>query len=303
MGTLADATRLRLLRMLERHELGVSDLCDIVQLPQSTVSRHLKLLGDEGWTTSHRQGTTNLYRMMLDELNPTQRNLWLLAREQTQDWATLQQDELRLAHRLQQRQSDSKAFFAGAAAEWDKMRQELYGPGLSHEAVLGLVPMHWVVADLGCGTGNLTVELGRHTKQVIGVDNSDEMLEAAQQRTRDLNNVELRRGDLESIPIEDSAVDAALLTVVLTYVPDPMIVLREMQRILAPGGQGVVIDVLRHDRDDFRRQMGQQSLGFEPDQLQTMLADAGFDAVTCQNVPPEPQAKGPALLLAKGQKA
>lgn len=301
MGTLADATRLRLLRMLERHELGVSDLCDIVQLPQSTVSRHLKLLGDEGWTTSHRQGTTNLYRMLLDELDPTQRSLWLLAREQTQDWATLQQDELRLAQRLQQRRSDSKAFFAGAAAQWDKMRQELYGESLSHEAVLGLLPMDWTVADLGCGTGNLTAELGRHAKQVIGVDNSAEMLDAARQQTEQLANVELRRGDLESLPIEDASVDAALLTVVLTYVPDPMIVLREMQRILKPQSQGLVIDVMRHDRDDFRRQMGQQSLGFEPDQLKTMLTDAGFGPVTCQHVPPEPQAKGPALLLAKGK--
>jgi ArsR family transcriptional regulator len=303
MGTLADATRLRLLRMLERHELGVSDLCDIVQLPQSTVSRHLKLLGDEGWTTSHRQGTTNLYRMMLDELDPTQRNLWLLAREQTQDWPTLQQDELRLAQRLQQRRTDSKAFFAGAAAEWDKMRQELYGPSLSHEAILGLVPPQWTIADLGCGTGNLTAELGRHVRQVLGVDNSEEMLDAARRQTAELENVALRRGDLESVPIEDNAVDAALLIVVLTYVPDPMIVLRQMQRVLKPGGHGVVMDVLRHDRDDFRRQMGQQSLGFDPDQLATMLIDAGFENVTCQNVPPEPQAKGPALLLAKGQKA
>jgi len=303
MGTLADATRLRLLRMLERHELGVSDLCDIVQLPQSTVSRHLKLLGDEGWTTSYRQGTTNLYRMMLDELNPTQRNLWLLAREQTQDWATFQQDELRLAQRLQQRRTDSKAFFAGAAAEWDKMRQELYGHSLSHEAVLGLIPMEWRVADLGCGTGNLTAELGRHVQEVIGVDNSDEMLRAARRQTEQQDNISLRQGDLEALPIEDGAVDAALLVVVLTYVPDPMTVLRAMQRILRPGGQGLVIDLLRHDRDEFRRQMGQQSMGFDPDQLRTMLTDAGFQPVRCQHVPPEPQAKGPALLLAKGQKS
>jgi ArsR family transcriptional regulator len=214
----------------------------------------------------------------------------------------LQQDELRLAQRLQQRRSDSKAFFAGAAAQWDKMRQELYGPSLSHEAILGLIPQNWVIADLGCGTGNMTAELGRHARQVIGVDNSEEMLDAARRQTEELANVELRRGDLEAIPLQDNAVDAALLVVVLTYVPDSMIVMREMQRVLKPGGQGVVIDVLRHDRDDFRRQMGQQSLGFEPDQLTAMMHDAGFESVHCQHVPPEPQAKGPALLLAKALK-
>src|SRR3954464_2143612 len=83
MESLADATRLRLLRLLERHELGVIELCDVVQLPQSTVSRHLRVLSDDGWVRSRRHGTTNLYRMVLDELDATPRRLWLLAREQT----------------------------------------------------------------------------------------------------------------------------------------------------------------------------------------------------------------------------
>src|SRR5436305_14501813 len=80
MGSLADATRLRLLRLLERHELGVVELCDVLQMPQSTVSRHLKVLADEKWVRSRRQGTTRLYGMILDELTTPQRKLWLLAR-------------------------------------------------------------------------------------------------------------------------------------------------------------------------------------------------------------------------------
>src|ERR1700759_3205752 len=104
MASLADATRLRLLRLLERQELGVVELCDVLQLPQSTVSRHLKVLGDQKWVLSRRQGTTNLYRTLLDELDPAARRLWLLAREQTRDWATTRQDEMRLARRLRQRE-------------------------------------------------------------------------------------------------------------------------------------------------------------------------------------------------------
>src|SRR4030088_745675 len=100
MESLADPTRLRLLRLLERHELGVVELCDVLQLPQSTVSRHLKLLSDQNWTRSRRQGTTNLYRTILDELDPTARKLWILAREHTGDWATTQQDEQRLLRHL-----------------------------------------------------------------------------------------------------------------------------------------------------------------------------------------------------------
>src|SRR4051795_11029119 len=99
MESLADPTRLRLLRLLERHELGVAELCDILQLPQSTVSRHLKVLADQWWVRSRGQGTTNLYRMLPDEIDPAAKRLWTLAREQTQAWATLRQDDLRLQRR------------------------------------------------------------------------------------------------------------------------------------------------------------------------------------------------------------
>src|SRR6187455_3235843 len=94
---LADPTRLRLLRLLERHELGVAELCDVLQLPQSTVSRHLKVLLDGDWLRSRKQATTNLYRMPANELDQPVRKLWNLAREQTEPWPTVQQDALRLA--------------------------------------------------------------------------------------------------------------------------------------------------------------------------------------------------------------
>ena len=100
MEAISDPTRLRLLRLLERHELGVVELCDVLQLPQSTVSRHLKILADGQWVQSRRQGTTHLYRTLLDELDPAARKLWLLAREQTDAWATVQQDALRLTRRF-----------------------------------------------------------------------------------------------------------------------------------------------------------------------------------------------------------
>src|SRR3954467_8483377 len=121
MEALADGTRLRLLRLLERHELGVIDLCQILQLPQSTVSRHLKVLADQNFVHSRRSGTTHLYRTILDELEPPARKLWLVAREQTDSWATVHQDELRLERRLRHRDdNDAQAFFAGAAGKWDK---------------------------------------------------------------------------------------------------------------------------------------------------------------------------------------
>lgn len=304
MEALAEPTRLRLLRLLEHHELGVVELCDVLQLPQSTVSRHLKVLLDRGWVRHRKHGTNHLYRMLLDEMDPPARKLWLLAREQTDDWATVRQDNLRLARRLREsrRAADSRQFFAGAAGQWDKLRSDLYGDRFNVAALLALLPGDWIVADLGCGTGRLAAELAPCVKRVIGIDNSPAMLKAARRRTEELSNVDLRLGDLESLPIEAATCDAALLVLALTYASDAQLVLREMARILKPGGKAVIVDLLPHDRDDFRRQMGQQQAGFDPIEFGTMMLDAGLGMARAQSLPPEENVKGPALFLTTGQK-
>jgi ArsR family transcriptional regulator len=302
MESLADPTRLRLLRLLERHELGVAELCDIVQLPQSTVSRHLKVLADQKWVRSRRQGTNHLYRTILDELDVAARKLWIFAREQTEGWPAIKQDRFRLDRLLSAKQDDGAAFFAGAAGEWDKLRGELYGRSFTDEALLSLLPPGTIVADLGCGTGPVAARLAPFVKQVIGVDNSAAMLKAARKRIGDAPNIDLRRGDLSAIPIEDASVDAALLILALTYVADPDLALRELSRILKPHGRAVIVDLLPHDREDFRRQMGQTRPGFDPVDLTSLLKQAGLTNIHIRPIPPEPAAKGPALFLATGAK-
>lgn len=303
MDSLADATRLRLLRLLERRELGVAELCDVLQLPQSTVSRHLKVLADRHWVQSRRQGTNRLYRVLPDELDPAARKLWNLAREQTDAWPSVRQDQLRLDRLLAQKQNDSQAFFAGAAAQWDKLRIELYGRHITSAAILALLPSSWIIADLGCGTAPLAAQLAPHVKRVIAIDNSAAMLRAARKRIAQFKNVELRQGDLAALPIKDQSCDAALLILALTYVPDPLAALRELSRILKPTGRAVIIDLLPHDREDFRRQMGQQSMGFSPDELTHLAAAAGLTALAIAPLAPEPGAKGPALFLATATRA
>jgi len=128
------------------------------------------------------------------------------------------------------------------------------------------------------------------------------MLKAARKRIAGLANVELRQGRLEALPLEDRGCDGALLLLALTYLEEPSAALREMARILRPGGRGVVADLLRHDRDDFRRRMGQRGFGFEPGELKGMMEAAGFEDVACRELPPEPGARGPALLLATGRR-
>lgn len=299
MGTLSDATRLRLLRLLERHELGVAELCDVLQLPQSTVSRHLKVLGDEAWVRSRAEGTTRLYRMVEDKVGAPRR-LWTVVREEMESWATVGQDQLRLTRRLAARRPATEAFFAGAAGAWDRMRRELYGDSFTQAALLSLLPAEWDVADLGCGTGQTAAALAPHLRTVVGVDQSQAMLRAARKRTKGLANVDLRQGSLEALPLKDASVDGALLILALTYVSDPLRALREASRILRAGGRIVIVDLLRHDREEFQRQMGQASPGFAPEALAGMLHEVGLGGGGLRSLTPE--AKGPALVLATGTK-
>jgi ArsR family transcriptional regulator len=298
MDCLDDPTRLRLLRLLERHELGVVELCDVLQLPQSTVSRHLKVLADQKWVRNRREGTTHLYRTLLEDLDPAARRLWIVARDQTESWATTNQDQLRLARRLRDRQQGSQTFFAGAASQWDKLRGELYGHAFTTNALLALLPHDLTIADLGCGTGPVSAQLAPHVNRVIAVDNSAAMLKAAKRRLSHFENVDLRKGDLEALPIDDASVDAALLLLALTYVPEPEQVLREMSRILKPDGKAIIVDLLPHDREDFQRHTNQLHKGFAPDDLVATLAACGLTGAQITPLPPEPAAKGPALFLA-----
>lgn len=302
LGSLADPTRLRLLALLERHELGVVELCQVLRLPQSTVSRHLRLLSEEGWLASRREGTAHLYRMD-DGVDAGARRLWKVARAETEGWATLEQDALRLARRLEDRRADADAFFAGAATGWEGLRAGLYGAGFLAEALLALLPRGLTVADLGCGTGDLTARLARHAARVVAVDRSAAMLKAARRRVAGLEHVELHRADLEALPLAEATCDAALLVLALGYLPAPERALAEAARVLRPGGVLVVVDVARHDDEVFRRRMGLAHLGFDPGELAAVLAGAGLVHAACHPLPPEPGASGPALLVARGERA
>jgi SAM-dependent methyltransferase len=301
MDGLADETRLRLLRVLEREELSVQELCDVLRLPQSTVSRHLKTLSDQGWLASRRQGTATFYRFG-DGAEAGARRLWKLARVETEGWAAAEQDEVRLEARLRARRTVAQEFFAGAAQEWEALRSELYGRAFEREALLGLLPPDWTVADLGCGTGALAAALAPHVRAVVGFDQSAAMLRAARRRLDGAANVELHRAELERLPLPDATCHAALAVLVLAYVAEVGPVLAEAARVLRPGGRLVLVDLARHDDEPFTRRLGQVRLGFTPDDLCRALAAAGLVDPKVRPLPPEPGARGPALLHATATK-
>jgi ArsR family transcriptional regulator len=302
LTALADATRSRMLLVLERHELTVTELCAVLQLPQSTVSRHLKTLSDTQWVSSRRDGTSRYYTLALDDRGPATRRLWALLREQVSLTPGADQDARRLRGVLGQRQTKSQEFFASAAGQWDKLRQDLFGRASYLQALPGLLDADWIVGDLGCGTGQVAASLAPFVKQVIAVDRSADMLQAARRRLRDLTNVEVRRGELEALPIQEGELDAATLLLVLHHLPDPVGALGEAARVLKPGGRLLISDMLPHDRETYRQQMGHVWLGFAPEALQRLLVTAGFEQIRIAPMPTDQDAKGPALFVASGKK-
>src|SRR5438477_11578114 len=173
---------------------SVADLCAVLQLPQSTVSRHLKVLGDEGWVRARAEGTSPLYRLALDGLEPRQRRLWSLVREQAAETPLAVHDDRRLASALAERQTRSQEFFSSAAGRWDRLRAEMYGERFDLAALAGLLDEEWLVGDLGCGTGQVAAALAPFVRRVIAVDGSRAMLRAARQRPGAYPNVEIRQG-------------------------------------------------------------------------------------------------------------
>jgi len=300
LTALSDATRSRMLLILERHELTVSELCAVLQLPQSTVSRHLKTLADASWVTSRRDGTSRYYTLALDERDAHTRRLWSLLREQIATTAGADQDARRLKGVLGRRQTKSEEFFASAAGQWDRLRRDLFGAASALHALPALVDSGWTIGDLGCGTGETSAALAPFVAQAVAVDRSGDMLQAARRRLRDLPNVDVRRGELEALPVADGELDAAVMMLVLHHVPDPGAVLQEAARTLKPRGRFVLCDMLPHDREEYKQQMGHVWLGFGDDQLRRLLGGAGFEDIRIAPLPADPEAKGPALFVASG---
>src|ERR1019366_1977124 len=277
LSALSDPTRSRILLLLDRHELTVSELCAIMQLPQSTMSRHLKALGDSGWITARAEGTSNLYVMTRDELAPSARRLWLLVREQVGPTPAAVQDQRRLQAALAGRRTKSQEFFSSSAGQWDRVRDELFGERFHLAAFAALAGSAWTVGDLDRGTGQVSAALAPFVERVIAVDASAAMLQAAKKRLHGFDNIDLRRGDLEALPVEEARLDAATLMLVLHHVPEPEKAIAEVARVLKPGGRLLLVDMQPHDRDSYRQQMGHVWLGFSDDHIRRILSESGFD--------------------------
>ncbi len=303
MSALADPVRCRLLVLLEKHELTVGELCTILQMPQSSVSRQLKTLADDSWVASRRDATSRFYSMSIDDLDEGARQIWPIIRGQVDRTPAAVHDEQRLRSVLNRRRAKSEEFFATAASGWDRLREDLFGDSFYLWAVLALIDSSLTVGDLGCGTGQLSATIAPYVGRIIAVDASGDMLDAARMRLADASNVDVRQGQLEALPIRDEELDAAMLSLVLHYSPDPSRALAEAWRALRPGGRMLVVDMQPHERTEYQQQMGHVWLGFSEKQISKLLTAAGFTGVRVRPLPVDPDARGPALFAALAIKA
>ncbi len=302
LPVLGEPTRSRILLLLERQELTVAELCTVTQLPQSTVSRHLKALADGGWVDARAEGTSRLYRGPRAGMDAAARRLWELVREQVADSAGALQDGRRLERVLAERRSKSQQFFTSSAGQWDKLRAELFGSSFHLAALLGLLEPSWTVGDLGCGTGQIAEALAPWVARVIAIDESAAMLQAARRRVRHFPNVEVRRGSLEALPIPDASLDALTCVLVLHHLPAPELALAEAARVLRPGGRLLLTDMMPHDREAYRHQMGHVWLGFSESEIGRLLTDAGFETPRLRPLSPDSTAQGPTLFAAAARR-
>ncbi|PHQ80091.1 MAG: ArsR family transcriptional regulator [Phycisphaera sp.] len=301
---LAEPVRLRMLRLLELEELSVGEVAKVVQLPQSTVSRHLKTLSEVRLIAKRAVGTATLYRLLLDDLSPEFRALWIAVRDQLHREDDHDDDIRRLKLIITERKIDSKDFFGRVAGDWNEIRHSLFGEGFTAPALLAMVNPKWTVADLGCGSGDVTRLLMPHVARVIAIDQSEAMLDAARARLDDSESVDFVSCDLENLSLADRSVDIAVLSLVVHHIDDPSRVIKEAYRILRVGNGGgvlLMIDMLAHDREEYRRTMGHRHLGFTRDEISEHMDRAGFGSTRIHELPTSTDSRGPGLFVASAR--
>ncbi len=278
LGVLADPTRVRLLALLADCELTVAELTRITDLPQSRVSTHLRKLKDAGLVRDRRDGGSSFYG--LDEgMSEEAAELWTVLCSRLSD-EQLEQDKRRRDAALAARSSRP-----GWPDEVAGQMERHYSPGRTWEAtargLLGFLSLGTVL-DIGSGDGVIAELLAPRSRHVTCLDLSPRVIEAAQVRLAHVSNVDFRIGDMHDLPFADASFEAVLLMNALSYSDRPQLAIAEAARVLEPGGSLALVTLAAHEHRTIAAAYDHVNLGFEPEQLSTMLRAAGLEVRSCE---------------------
>ncbi len=298
LRVVADPARIRILRLLDREELSVAELQEILGMGQSRISTHLAQLKQAGLVLDRRSGKNILYRLPPPGAPAELAELVRLAGGELPETHG-DQDALELI--LHKRRDRTRAYFNELAGKFGRH----YVPGRSWqglaEALLAILPP-MVIADLGAGEGTFTQLLARRARQVIAVDNSEKMVAYARDlaQRNQVANIDFRLGDLEDPPVQPESVDLAFFSQSLHHAPRPARAVAAAFRILRPGGRIVILDLKRHGLEEARELYADLWLGFAEVELQGFLTGAGFAIDQIASVHREEEAPNFETLLAVG---
>lgn len=298
----ADSTRVRILALLMHEELSVAELQEVLDMGQSRISSHLGLLRQGELVKDRREGKKTFYALNAGS-NPQAQALLKAAYETVEGTEELAQDQANLKRILEKRKQKSEQYFNSVAGRLGKN----YCPGRSWEAI-GHFLLHLTpkikIADLGAGEGLISQLLANRAESVVCVDNSPKMIEFGSElaKKNGFTNLSYKLGDIEEVPLKDASVDLALLSQALHHARHPQVAVEEACRILKPGGQLIIIDLLEHNFEKARELYADVWLGFSENTLYRLLKDAGFTLVKVDVVAREADEPNFETVLASGVK-
>jgi ubiquinone/menaquinone biosynthesis C-methylase UbiE len=276
---LADETRLRLMRLLQRSALNVNEVVEIMGMGQSRISRHLRILADAELVSFRREGTWVYYQASDSTSELVAGALDQLARFEEQLPHT-DRDLQALERAIERRRETTRRFF-DSISEPAKLpeHQNLSGDFYRHTAA-DLAEKTGTLLDMGTGAGLLLPALLQKADTIIAVDSSATMLDMA---SKSLNGqqqrCDFRLGDLEHLPVADGEVDEVMACMVLHHLSAPAKAIAEARRALRPGGRLVLVDLHRHTDESLREKMADLWLGFEPEEVRGWLEENDFAIV------------------------
>jgi ArsR family transcriptional regulator len=276
---LADPTRLRILALLRSMELSVGELAQLLGQSQPRVSRHVRILSDSGLVGRRKEGSW-VY-LQLAEPGRTE-SLFDLASEVDQDADRIfAADAARLDTVRADRAEAARRYFESHAATWENVRSLHIDDAEIERAIAALLAERPLGAllDIGTGTGRMLELFAPRAQSAIGIDRSSEMLRLARVKLDEagISGASLRQGDMYALPLGDCSADSIILHQVLHYAQQPGSAIIEAARVLASGGQLLVIDFAQHDRSELKEQDAHLRLGFADDAMRGWFSSAGLN--------------------------